>query len=277
MNPNKFNAVIMFKRLNQLKLSLYTRTLEQETSTTRCGGPEVEPSRPKFLTPNAEPWVPVSEGGALYWALANKEIPAWQSCSWFTQLPWEILGFSSCRTYDIMDGNNVLQNIWMFVRTKWWNCSCSCWHFTIQSTNLRQAKLLATPHCRWGLDTPDLTSFIKKKTSKVQKEKHRSLLKFPVFFPVVSGTVFVWILWMAARHWCLTTRGIPTPGIFKEDPLRIAGKCKFTIAIIHIIIIWIFICLMFCFMLFHVMDIWSEIYHLGYCHLQLLFANSQVL
>jgi len=89
------------------------------------------------------------------------------------------------------------------------------------STNLRQAKLLATPHCRWGLDTPDLTSFIVP------------LLKFPVFFPVVSGTVFVWILWMATRHWCLTTRGIPTPGIFKEDPLRIAGKCKFTIAIIH--------------------------------------------
>lgn len=29
--------------------------------------------------------------------------------------------------------------------------------------------------------------------------------------------------------------------------------------------------------LFHVMDIWSEIYHLGYCHLQLLFTNSQVL
>lgn len=29
--------------------------------------------------------------------------------------------------------------------------------------------------------------------------------------------------------------------------------------------------------LIHVMDIWSEIYHLGYCHLQLLFADSQVL
>ena len=29
--------------------------------------------------------------------------------------------------------------------------------------------------------------------------------------------------------------------------------------------------------LIHVMDIWSEIYHLGYCHLQLLSADSQVL
>ena len=179
MNPNKFNAVIMFKRLNQLKLSLYTRTLDQKTSTTRCGGPEVEPSRPKFLTPNAEPWVPVSEGGALYWALANKEIPAWQSCSWFTQLPWEILGFSSCRTYDIMDGNNVLQNVWMFVGTKWWNCSCSCWHFT----NLPPIFVSSAPgHSPLSLGTghswPHITS-------------HRSLLKFPVFFPVVSGTVFV--------------------------------------------------------------------------------------
>ena len=142
---------------------------------------------------------------------------------------------------------NNLQNIWMFVRTKWWNCSCSCWHNQSSPIFVSSAPGHSPLSLGTGHSWPHI--FHQKKTSKVQKEKlPRSLLKFPVFFPVVSGTVFVWILWMATRHWCLTTRGIPTPAMFKEDPLRIAGKCKFTIAIIHIIIIWIFICLMICLM-----------------------------
>lgn len=141
------------------------------------------------------------------------------------------------------------------------------------STNLRQAKLLATPHCRWGLDTPDLTKNIKSAARKTWFP-----FKVPCFFSgcfwhcvcldFVDGNQT--LVSHDQRHTdsCNVQRGSPSD-CWK---MHIHNRNH---SYNHHLNIHLFDDVFD--VLFHVMDIFSEIYHLGYCDLQLLFTNSQVL
>lgn len=117
-----------------------------------------------------------------------------------------------------------------------------------------------------------------KQTSKVQKEKHGSPFKVPCFFSgcfwhcvcldFVDGSQT--LVSHDQRHTdsCNVQRGSPSD-CWK---MQIHNRNH---SYNHHLNIHLFDDLFD--VLFHVIDIWSEIYHLGYCDLQLLFTNSQVL
>lgn len=172
---------------------------------------------------------------------------------------------------------NNLQNIWMFVRTKWWNCSCSCWHNQSSPIFVSSAPGHSPLSLGTGHSWPHI--FHQKKNIKSAERKAPSFpFKVPCFFSgcfwhcvcldFVDGNQT--LVSHDQRHtdsWDFQ-RGSPSD-CWK---MQIHNRNH---SYNHHLNIHLFDDLFD--VLFHVMDIWSEIYHLGYCHLQLLFTNSQVL